>query len=184
MNILATRLMALYPEAVFTCGETTAEKRDALGITKSHTNDAFVIAGGEKQKRAEEVHLVTQNRRNNRSLESLREARYVDSRDGLVKTGKVLFSGRVRRPVPPTEANLRKYRQSQVSKGECRIRKQRHQFQPGDLVRAPNGVQVVASTTSGGNSVKFHTCDRTYTPKKLTHIKYGKGFNFNTLGHS
>ena len=46
------------------------------------------------------------------------------------------------------------------------------------------GVQVVAGTTSGGNSVKFHTCARTYTPRKLTPVKYGKGFNFNTLGHS
>lgn len=184
MNVLAVRLAALYEDAAFTCGEVTAEKRDAYGITKSHANDAFVIAGGNKQKRVKMAYVVVQNRRNNRSLETLREARYVDSRDGLVKTGKVLFSGRVRRPVPPKDANLRQYRQRQVSKGEWRIRKRRYPFQPGDLVRAPNGVQVVAGTTSGGNSVKFHTCARTYTPRKLTPVKYGKGFNFNTLGHS
>jgi len=49
-------------------GYETFVKRNELQLTKSHSNDAFVIAGGSIQNRCFE-YLVKQKRRNNRSLQ-------------------------------------------------------------------------------------------------------------------
>jgi 5-methylcytosine-specific restriction endonuclease McrA len=56
----------------FTFGFITKYQRTQLGLSKSHTNDAFVIAGGNKQHRANPF-AVKQIRRNNRSLQKNRK---------------------------------------------------------------------------------------------------------------
>lgn len=66
-----------------TYGYITKKKRLEQDLEKNHSNDAFVIAGGEKQQRAQQ-YSVQQNRRNNRSLQlnrkgygrSIRRKRY------------------------------------------------------------------------------------------------------------
>ena len=66
-----------------TYGYITKHDRIKLGLEKSHTNDAFVIAGGTDQIRVKS-HAVKQNRRNNRALQinrkgfkpSIRRKRY------------------------------------------------------------------------------------------------------------
>ena len=50
-----------------TYGYATKSKRIELGLEKTHYNDAFIIAGGDTQKRAEQI-MFKQVRRNNRSL--------------------------------------------------------------------------------------------------------------------
>jgi len=76
-------------------GYETFVKRNELQLSKSHSNDAFVIAGGSTQSRCFE-YLVKQKRRNNRSLQlnrkgskpSIRRQRYKLQPGDLVKVDK------------------------------------------------------------------------------------------------
>jgi len=82
MNIIKNRFKKdLNCSLVF--GYETFNKRTKLELEKSHSNDAFVIAGGSTQNRSSE-YLIKQKRRNNRSLQlnrkgfkpSIRRKRY------------------------------------------------------------------------------------------------------------
>lgn len=53
MNVIRKRLLLHYPQAIETFGYVTKENRQILSIPKTHENDAFVIAGGMEQSRAE-----------------------------------------------------------------------------------------------------------------------------------
>lgn len=180
MNALAVRLMTVYPDADFMYGELTAQRREEYNIPKSHTNDAFIIAGGKSQLRFDFPFNVEQRRRNNRSLEKFYDAKYIDSRDGSKQPGKVLSSIRVKRKTPPKDSGFRQFRQSKVSKGKRYIRKKRYFYQPGDLVVTPLGKAVVKGTICSGNSMQFYTLSRTFAPSKVKPIKFGKGFCFQT----
>jgi hypothetical protein len=71
MNIVKSRFQKdVDCEVIF--GYLTYKKRCELGLEKSHVNDAFVIAGGEKQDRVKPF-IVTQKRRNNRCLQTNRK---------------------------------------------------------------------------------------------------------------
>lgn len=68
MNHVSKRLMDFFGNKIkYTYGYTTKLKRYKLGIQKSHSNDAFVIAGGIKQKRCKKSKAIFR-RRNNREL--------------------------------------------------------------------------------------------------------------------
>ena len=97
MNIVRNRFINdLNCETTF--GYITYGKRIALGLEKSHVNDAFVIAGGEKQKRCS-GYSIEQKRKNNRSLQlnrkgfkpAIRRQRYSCQPKDLVKVGKKIF---------------------------------------------------------------------------------------------
>jgi len=76
----------------FTFGSRTKYDRIKIGLEKSHVNDAFVMAGGNSQKRVKSYRL-RQTRRNNRSLQlnrkgfkpSIRRTRYKMQPNDLVK---------------------------------------------------------------------------------------------------
>jgi hypothetical protein len=97
MNIVKDRFVKdLGCEIIF--GYITQSKRIALRLEKSHSNDAFVISGGQKQTRCCDC-FVVQKRRNNRSLQlnrkgfkpSIRKQRYSCQPKDLVRIGKKLF---------------------------------------------------------------------------------------------
>lgn len=67
MNIIRKKLVAILA-CNTTYGYITKHDRIKLGIEKSHTNDAFVIACGTDQERAVYTHISKQVRRQNRSL--------------------------------------------------------------------------------------------------------------------
>ncbi|KKM04409.1 hypothetical protein LCGC14_1764500 [marine sediment metagenome] len=71
MSLIKSRVVDKLKELGFkvtsTYGYITKYNREALGLKKSHINDAFVIAGGNTQKRCDE-HLVKQVRKQNRKL--------------------------------------------------------------------------------------------------------------------
>ena len=71
MNVIRKRLLACFPEAIETFGYITKANRYKHRIEKTHSNDAFVIAGGSNQKRAEE-RTINFKRKNNRSLQKNR----------------------------------------------------------------------------------------------------------------
>ena len=92
MNIIRRRLLSYFPEAIETFGYITKANRYKQGIEKTHSNDAFVIAGGSNQKRAEE-RTINFKRKNNRSLQknrngyvpAIRRQRYAIQPKDLVK---------------------------------------------------------------------------------------------------
>jgi len=97
MNVVRTRLVEqLQCESTF--GYITKHNRTKLGLDKSHSNDAFVIAGGTDQKRTKTLQ-VNQIRRNNRSIQtnrkgfkpSIRKQRYKLQPNDLVRFEKKLY---------------------------------------------------------------------------------------------
>lgn len=71
MNVIRKRLLEYFPEAIETFGYITKANRYKHSIEKTHSNDAFVIASGSNQKRAEE-RIISFKRKNNRSLQKNR----------------------------------------------------------------------------------------------------------------
>lgn len=68
MNVIRSRLLKEFPDAIETFGYVTKANRYKYGIEKSHSSDAFVIAGGSTQLR-DTVRSITFKRKNNRSLQ-------------------------------------------------------------------------------------------------------------------
>ncbi|MFW9995921.1 MAG: RNA-guided endonuclease IscB [Candidatus Odinarchaeota archaeon] len=116
-----------------TYGYLTKNKRFDLDLPKTHANDAFVIANGTDQERADPL-VLEQVRRNNRSLQKFYDAKYVDTRTGKKASGQELFSGRRTRNKQLNEESLRQYRGKKLSKGRVSTRRQRYQYQPEDIV--------------------------------------------------
>ena len=82
-----------------TYGYITKANRIKLGSEKSHTNDAFVMAGGKIQNRCKSF-IVKQNRRNSRKLQtnrkgfkpSIRRRRYEFQPGSLVKLNNKIYT--------------------------------------------------------------------------------------------
>jgi hypothetical protein len=151
MSTVRWRLINLF-DAINTYGYITKSARIDLGIEKSHHNDAFVIACGTDQKRAETM-IIEQLRRNNRSLETFKDAKYIDLRNGEIRTGCELFSGRRKRNKNKSGENLRVYRAQKVRKGKRSIRWQRYSLRPSDIVLHEGIKRVVKGVHSYGKAI-------------------------------
>lgn len=116
-----------------TYGYITKGKRRELELQKSHHNDAFVIAAGSTQTRVTPLKLE-QVRHHKRSLEQFYDAKYLDIRDGSVKTGSELSSGRRNRNKNHRGENLRQYRGHKVAPGKRAIKKKRYPYKQRDIV--------------------------------------------------
>ena len=98
MNVIRAGMLKLLPEAIETFGYVTKANRYHYGIEKTHSNDAFVIAGGSTQNRAGE-HSITFKRKNNRSLQlnrkgfapSIRRQRYSIQPKDLIAWNNQIF---------------------------------------------------------------------------------------------
>jgi hypothetical protein len=117
-----------------TWGYITKGKRRELEIEKTQHNDAFVIAGGTTQPRVVKPLILEQIRRNKRSLEQFYDAKYRDLRDGEIRSGSELSSGRRTRNIKFNSENLRQYRAHKVSSGRRAIKKKRYPYKQRDLV--------------------------------------------------
>ncbi len=153
MSMVRWRLVeAVGAEAAY--GYLTKRHRIELDLPKSHAQDAFVIAGGNTQVRAEPL-LLQQVRRNRRALQTWYDAKYIDIRTGKVVKAQVLNNGRRTRNRNLNSENLRRYRGPKVSKGRVSIRRQRYPYQPGDLVRYEGQIYCVQGMGSYGRNVKL-----------------------------
>jgi len=102
MNIVKKRLFETLirndPSTSYTYGYITKRNRIQNNIPKSHSNDAFIIAGGNTQERIK-PYTLTQTRRNNRSIQtnrkgykpSVRRQRYSFQPNDLVKHNNLLY---------------------------------------------------------------------------------------------
>ena len=142
MNIVRWRMRDAFAErgipVTITYGAVTKRERKDRNIGKSHTNDAYCIGRFHPKHRCKQTH-IQKRRRNNRCLEKFYDAVYIDSRDGTEKTGKELSCGRTKRCEPRHGGkDLRRYRQSKISKGGRRVRERRYDIQPGDIIKYKN----------------------------------------------
>lgn len=98
---LVNQLRKMGNIVLHTYGYITKGERTELGLPKSHSNDAFVIAGGNGQIKAFNF-IVKQNRRNDRSLQlnrkgfkpSIRKNRYKYHPGDLVKLGGIVYTAK------------------------------------------------------------------------------------------
>lgn len=157
-----------------TYGYITKSKRIELGLEKTHYNDAFCIAGGEKQTRATPIHYK-QIKRNNRSLEKFYDAKYIDSRTGKKATGQDLYSGRRVRDKNLNTENLRKYRGLKLGKGRRSIRTKRYFYQPNDLVKYNGSIYTVQGTQNKGDYVKLRDLKKVPKVGLLSPYKFRSG---------
>lgn len=174
---------ALGPEVHITYGAVTKRARTDLNIEKSHANDTYCMGEFRPKHRCRTRHFE-KRRRNNRVLEKFYDAKYVDVRDGKVKKAAELGTNRTNRSVPrDNPQNERSFRGEKKSKGERRIRRQRHPVQAGDIVYA-KGIKVTCrGTMSGGKSVLLMSAKESMTgkavtasPKKVTVIRHAGGW--------
>jgi len=156
-------------------GYLTKEKRQNLGLEKTHYNDAFCIANGSTQIRHNPFNVI-QIRRNNRSFSKFYDAKYIDSRDGSTKSGKELYCGRTTRNKNLNTENLRNYRLKKISCGRFSIRKSRYPLQPMDLVEFDGIKQYVRGTQNLGKYVALKGSTKPVAVAKVSIVKYGKGF--------
>ncbi len=161
-------------ECNHTYGHVTKQDRTALGLSKTHANDAFVIAGGTIQKRATLLKLE-QVRRNNRSLQKFYDAKYLDIRTGERAGGKDLSSGRSSRNKQRSGENLRKYRGHKLSKGRRSIRRQRYKYQPNDIVSHDGQHRHVKGMQNYGTYIKLDGLDRPVRIASVKPVRWRKG---------
>ena len=135
-------------------GYETSFTRQELNLSKSHHNDAFVIAGGTTQKRTQPLTLE-QIRRHKRSMEQFYDAKYIDKRTGEKVSGSTFNSGRRTRNKKLNGENLRVYRGQKVSSGQRRIKKQRYPYNPNDYVQFEDKVYRVIGMQNLGTGVKI-----------------------------
>ena len=165
-------------ECKHTYGYKTKSKRIEEKIEKSHANDAFIIAGGNKNINKCEQLTVKQVRRNNRSLSKFYDAKYIDSRTGEKVSGQDLFNGRRTRNKNKNEENLHKYRKQKVKKGYYSKREKRYPFQPNDFVLFNNEIRYVVGTQNKGAYVKLKDLKKVPKVDTLKLVKSGKGLCF------
>ena len=128
---------------------------------------------------------VTQRRRNNRSLETWKDAKYVDTRTGETANAQVLNNGRRTRNKSLNTENLRPYRGEQMRSGIRSIRRRRYPIQPGDLVQANAQRYTAIGTHCKGAQVKLKNgkTSLSVASKSITLVKSGQGFSWQLSAH-
>lgn len=155
-------------------GTLTSRKRKDLGIEKSHADDAYCIGDYQpKQRPVQTIHLK-KKRRNNRILEKFYDAKYIDIRDGKLKKGVELSSGRTNRRSPRNnENNLRIYHGLKKSKGRRAIRRTRYLYQSYDTIVFNCKKYKVKGMQSLGRYIALYE----YKPVAVTKVQLYKHVN-------
>lgn len=170
----AKKIVSCSVEVTF--GAATKLSRKALGLEKSHVNDAYSIGNFHPEERAEFVHW-TKRRRNNRVLSSFVDAMYIDTRDGSKKKGTQLGSERTnRRELYASDKSLRKFRGEKIRKGFTRTRKSRSQIQLGDYITYNGKKYMARGTFNEGKYVYLSGMPKYYKRNECKVIKHVGGW--------
>lgn len=156
---MLNKLKAAAPNVRFrvTYGAATKLARKALGIQKTHANDAYAM-GGFHPKRRTDFHQYKKLRRNNRVLEKFYDARVIDTRTGEKVPGAALGCNRTSRSVPRRNSDsLRIYRGAIVSKGRRLIRRSRYPQRPGTVITFNGERHAVKGVHCNGTRVIIDT---------------------------
>ena len=107
-------------------------------------------------------------RRNNRVLSKFYDAKYIDLRDGSIKSGKQLSCNRTNRSeMRNSDKNERIYRGQKVSKGKTVVRKQHYQYRPYDLIWYENTKYIVKGVQDKGKRIALQN----HLPAPISKIK-------------
>jgi hypothetical protein len=161
--MLANKLKELGYAVTHTYGYLTKSNRIALGLPKTHANDAFCIAGAKEQARCTTIYFQ-QVRRNRRSLEYFYDAHYIDKRDGKIRSGKEL------------SGELRKYRLTKTKKGKRSIRKEYYRYHSGDIVIYNGKKYTLAGMQNHGTYALLKELSKPVKTDNIRLYKYASGF--------
>lgn len=169
-------LKALGADVSDTYGSMTKTKRQQLDLSKTHSNDAYVIGEFHPVHRCHET-VYQKQRRNNRILEKFYDSRYRDLRDGSIKKGSEIGCNRTNRKVPRNnDLNERIYRANKLSKGRRNIRRQRYHVRPNDVVKYNGQKYTVKGVISNGVSVTFNETKECPSVSKIQVIYHTNGW--------
>lgn len=160
---------------ITTYGSMTKTLRKLYCIDKTHANDAFVM-GDFHPKHRQKEEVFAKRRRDNRILSKFYDAKYKDTRDGKVRTGKELSSGRTKRCEPRhSEKDLRVFRGHKVKKGRISVRKKRYAIRPGTIVRYDGKRVSVKGVHCNGTRTVLEN-GKSVSLKKVTVIRHPGGW--------
>lgn len=158
-----------------TYGSMTKTLRKFYCIDKTHANDAFVM-GDFHPKHRQREEVFAKRRRNNRILSKFYDAKYKDTRDGKVRSGKELSSERTKRCEPRhSEKDLRVFRGHKVKKGCVSVRKKRYAIRPGTVVRYDGKKVSVKGVHCNGTRTVLEN-GKSVSLKKVTVIRHPGGW--------
>ncbi len=146
------------PDVTFhmTYGAKTKLNRRSLNIAKSHANDAYAM-GQFRPKHRARLKTYQKLRRNNRILSKFYDAKYIDTRDGSIKSGCQLSCNRTKRNIPRVNPeSLTMYREQKISKGRLSIRKRHYQYRPHDIVWIDGKRYTVKGVISNGTRIALN----------------------------
>lgn len=146
-----------YPkiELNYTYGAYTKVNRKETNLEKSHANDAYCI-GEFRPKNRGQFQYFKKRRRNNRILETFKDAKYVDIRDDKIKTGSELSCGRTNRSeTRNSDKNERMYRGQRIRKGFRSIRRNHYKIGSGDIIQFEGKKYEVVGCISNGTNLKL-----------------------------
>ena len=139
----------------YTYGAYTKVNRKEMNLLKSHTNDAYCI-GEFRPKHRTKFQYFKKKRRNNRILETFKDAKYIDIRNKEIKTGSELSCGRTNRSeLRNSDKNERIYRGQKVKKGFRTIRKNHYKIGLGDVIEFERNKYKVIGCISNGTNLKL-----------------------------
>lgn len=160
---------------VTTYGSMTKTLRKFFCIDKTHANDAFVM-GDFHPKHRQREEVFAKRRRNNRILSKFYDAKYKDTHDGKVRSGKELSSRRTKRCEPRhSEKDLRVFRGHKVKKGRVSVRKKRYAIRPGTVVRYDGKKVSVKGVHCNGTRTVLEN-GKSVSLKKVTVIRHPGGW--------
>lgn len=140
-------------EIHMTYGAKTKLSRRSLHIAKTHANDAYVM-GILHPKHREQTKTYQKLRRNNRILSKFYDAKYIDLRDGSIKSGQQLSCNRTKRNIPRNNPeSLTMYRGQKTRKGRVSVRHQHYQHRPYDKVWINGQQHTIKSIISNGTRI-------------------------------
>ena len=159
-----------------TFGSITKRTRNDRNILKTHANDAYCMGEYHPKHRAHSV-TYQKRRRNNRVLEKFYDSKFVDIRDGSIKTGKELSCNRTNRREPRNSSkNERIYRGLRKSNGRRSIRRRRYELRPGDIILFKNKKYQVIGVQNNGDYTKLNGLTKVVKTELLTPHRYTGGW--------
>lgn len=160
----------------YTYGAYTKVNRKEMNLEKSHANDAYCI-GEFRPKDRSQFQSFKKRRRNNRILETFKDAKYVDIRDGEVKKGSELSCGRTNRSESRnSDKNERIHRGQKIRKGFRSIRRNHYKIGSGDIVEFEGNKYRVIACISNGKSLNLEGTKKYPNPNKVKILRKGGSY--------
>lgn len=125
-------------------GYNTKINRKSTELKKFHYNDAVCIKEFKNTTLTKNIFIIDQKRCNDRTMENFFDAKYIDSRDGKVKTGgdlkKLRYGTKSKRSTNKKHIeNLREFRKEKVKKGDFQFICHSYCLKSGDLIYIKKG---------------------------------------------